>query len=115
MYWLIFVRPYSPSRCSAWSDGTTPVISCMMIEALMYGFTPSATTEKFVRPPPENRSSSPKIALVLEEVVELRRVDARDRDVGEQPEDEQDPGDEQDPAPEVRRAERVEQGLEHGR
>ena len=37
----------------------------MMIEALMYGFTPSATTEKVVRPPPENRSSSPKIGLDL--------------------------------------------------
>ena len=64
MYWLIFWRPYSPSRCSAWSDGTTPVMSCMMIEALMYGFTPRATTEKFVSPPPENRSSRPKIWFV---------------------------------------------------
>ena len=40
MYWLILLRPYSPSRLSAWSDGTTPVISCMMIDALMYGFMP---------------------------------------------------------------------------
>src|SRR5687768_13858551 len=29
----------------------------MMIEALMYGFTPSATTDSFARPPPEKRSS----------------------------------------------------------
>ena len=68
MYWLIFWRPYSPSRWSACSDGTTPVMSCMMIEALMYGLTPSATTEKFVRPPPENRSSSPKIWFVWRNV-----------------------------------------------
>ena len=38
-------RPYSPSRLSAWRRGTTPVMSCMMIEALMYGFTPIATIE----------------------------------------------------------------------
>ena len=114
MYWLILVRPYSPSRWSAWSDGTTPVISCMMIEALMYGFTPSATTEKLVRPPPENRSSSPKIGLSSRKLASCVAVDARHRDVGQQPEDEQDPEDVQDPAPEVRRPERVEQGLEHG-
>ena len=29
-----------------------------MIEALMYGFTPRAMTEKDEKPPPENRSSS---------------------------------------------------------
>ena len=58
MYWLILLRPYSPSRDSAWSRGTTPVISCMMIEALMYGFTPMATIENVDRPPPLNRSSS---------------------------------------------------------
>ena len=44
-----------------------PCISCMMIEALMYGFTPSATTEKFDSPPPENRLSSPNSGLPCEE------------------------------------------------
>ena len=63
MYWLILLRPNSPSRLSAWSEGTTPLINCMMIEALMYGFMPRATTEKFERPPPENRSSNPTSAL----------------------------------------------------
>ncbi len=29
----------------------------------MYGFTPSATTEKVVRPPPLNRSSRPNTGL----------------------------------------------------
>ncbi len=41
----------------------TPVISCMMIDALMYGLTPSPTTEKRESPPPEKRSRSPKRAL----------------------------------------------------
>ncbi len=63
MYWLILFRPYSPSRWSAWRAGITPVISCMMIEALMYGLTPSPTTEKRESPPPEKRSRSPKRAL----------------------------------------------------
>ena len=63
MYWLILLRPNSPSRLSAWSEGTTPVISCMMIDALMYGFMPTATTEKLERPPPEKRLSRPIRAL----------------------------------------------------
>ena len=41
----------------------TPLISCMMIEALMYGFTPRATTEKLDKPPPDSRSRTPKIGL----------------------------------------------------
>ena len=63
MYWVILFRPYSPSRLSACNDGTTPCINCMMIDALMYGFMPNATTEKFERPPPENRFSSPNSGL----------------------------------------------------
>ena len=59
----------------------TPVISCMMIEALMYGFMPRPTTEKVDRPPPENRSSRPKSGVAVEEVRQRRVVDARDRDV----------------------------------
>jgi hypothetical protein len=35
----------------------------MMIEALMYGFTPRATTEKLDRPPPDSRSRTPNRAL----------------------------------------------------
>ena len=57
----------------------------------------------------------PEDRAVVQEVAELGTVDARHRHVGQEPEDEQDPGDEQDPAPEVRRAERIEQGLEHVR
>src|SRR5438309_9723755 len=55
-YWLILFRPYSTYRWRAWRDGITPVISCMMIEALMYGLTPNATTEKLDSPPPDSRS-----------------------------------------------------------
>ena len=65
MYWLSFVRPYSPSRWRAESAGTTPVINCMMIEALMYGLTPNATTEKFDNPPPEKMSSTLTIVLLF--------------------------------------------------
>ena len=43
----------------------TPVISCMMIDALMYGFTPRAMIEKLDRPPPDNRSRTPKMAFEL--------------------------------------------------
>ena len=35
VYWLSLLRPNSPSRLSAWSEGTTPCINCMMIDALM--------------------------------------------------------------------------------
>ena len=65
VYWLSLLRPYSPSRLSVWSEGMTPCISCMMIEALMYGFMPRPTTEKVDRPPPLNRSSRPKSAFPL--------------------------------------------------
>ena len=42
----------------------TTVISCMMIEALMYGFTPMAMIENRDNPPPENRSRRPRKALL---------------------------------------------------
>ena len=35
VYWVILLRPNSPSRLSAWREGTTPCINCMMIDALM--------------------------------------------------------------------------------
>ena len=52
--------------------------------------------------------------VALEEGVELRPVDARDRHGGQHPEDDEQPQDDQDPAPDVRRTEGVEQGFEHG-
>ena len=59
MYWFSFWRPYSPSRLSACSDGITPCISCMMIDALMYGFIVRPTTDNCDRPPPAKRSMIP--------------------------------------------------------
>ena len=35
VYWLIFLRPASPSFLIASSEGRMPDISCMMIEAEM--------------------------------------------------------------------------------
>ena len=86
----------------------------MMIDALMYGFIPNATTEKCERPPPENRSSRPASALPLTKLRELRLVHARDRDGRQQAEDDQQRQDVEDPAPDVRRAECVEERFEHG-
>src|SRR5687768_6315336 len=57
VYWLILLRPYSPSLVRRSSAGIVWLSSVMMIEALMYGFTPSATTDSRARPPPEKRSS----------------------------------------------------------
>ena len=80
----------------------------------MYGFTPSATTEKLDRPPPDSRSSTPNRALFWR-YCELRLVDARDRHMGQEPEDDQDPEDVDQAAPDVRRPEGVQQRVEHGR
>ena len=80
----------------------------------MYGFMPSATTEKCDSPPPENRSSRPTSALPCDEGLQLRLVDARDRHRRQQPEDDQQAEDVQDPPPDVGRAEGVEKRFEHG-
>ena len=39
------------------------VINCMMIDAVMYGYTPSATIEKFFRLLPEKMFKIPNRAL----------------------------------------------------
>ena len=80
----------------------------------MYGFMPSATTEKCDRPPPEKRSSSPTSGVALDELLELRLVDARDRDRRQEAEDDQQPEDIEDPPADVGRAKGVEKGFEHG-
>ena len=53
--------PSSPSFCSACRVGKTGVITCRMIEAVMYGMIPSANTPRRDRPPPENTDSRPKM------------------------------------------------------
>ena len=80
----------------------------------MYGLTPSATTEKVDSPPPREQVEQLTMVLLFTKSAELVVVDARDRDVRQQPEDDQDPGDVEDPAPQVRRPERVEERVEHG-
>ena len=80
----------------------------------MYGFTPRPTIESSTgRRPRTGRAL--RNAWLLTEVGERRAVDARQRHLGQHPVDDEDPEDEEDPAPDVGRAERVEQGLEHGR
>ena len=58
VYWLIFLRPSSPPFFAISSScGITTVISCMMIEALMYGVMPIAMMESFCSAPPERKPS----------------------------------------------------------
>ena len=59
MYWVIFLNPDSPSFCSFSRLGTTTVISCRMIDAVMYGMIPSANSERFESAPPEKMLSRP--------------------------------------------------------
>ena len=59
MYWLIFLRPASPSFFSVSSDGTTVVRICMMMEAEMYGMIDSARIDMRPIEPPEKTSSMP--------------------------------------------------------
>ena len=56
MYWVILRRPSSPSFDIRSRYGHTTVSSCRMIEALMYGMTPSAKIVTCDRLPPENMS-----------------------------------------------------------
>ena len=46
--------------------GTTTVISCMMMLAVMYGMMPSPNSERFASAPPENRLSTLRIVLLPE-------------------------------------------------
>ena len=65
MYWVILRRPDSPSFFSASSCGDTTVISCMMIEAEMYGMMPSAKIVKRDSAPPENMLNMSEDAALL--------------------------------------------------
>src|SRR5579884_384203 len=57
VYWLILLRPYSPSLESSSSRGTIGTSSCMTIDDVMYGYTPIATIEKVCNDPPERMFS----------------------------------------------------------
>src|SRR3989344_7569237 len=53
-YWVNLLRPASPSSWYIFfSEGTMMVRSCMMIELVMYGPTPSIIMERLESPPPE--------------------------------------------------------------
>src|SRR6266566_4489102 len=60
VYWVIFLRPASPSFASRSRLGMTTVRSCRMIDAEMYGMMPSAKIDSRLRLPPENRSTMPR-------------------------------------------------------
>ena len=50
--------------------GKTGVITCRMIEAVMYGMIPSANTPSRASPPPENTDRRPKMPPWLESALE---------------------------------------------
>jgi hypothetical protein len=60
VYWVIFLRPISPSFESFSRYGQTTVKSCRMIDAEMYGMIPRAKTESLRSAPPEKMSRKPK-------------------------------------------------------
>jgi hypothetical protein len=61
VYWLMVLRPCSPSFLSCSSVGETVVISWMMIEAEMYGMMFSAKIAIRWMPPPENMLNMPRM------------------------------------------------------
>src|SRR5437879_2804262 len=60
VYWVIFLRPASPSFASRSRLGMTTVRSARRIDAEMYGMMPSPKIESRLRLPPENRSTMPR-------------------------------------------------------
>ena len=61
MYWLIFLRPTSPSFFRASRFGLTAVISCMMMAAEIYGMMFSAKIDMRPSAPPANMSNMPRM------------------------------------------------------
>jgi hypothetical protein len=61
VYCVIFLRPSSPSFDMRSRYGHTTVSSWMMIEALMYGMTPSAKIVTRDKLPPVNMFARPNI------------------------------------------------------
>ncbi len=60
MYWLIVLRPCSPSFFSCSKVVETEVISWMMMEAEMYGMMFRAKIAIRWMPPPENMLNMPR-------------------------------------------------------
>ena len=63
VHWFILRRPLSPSFCIFWKYGTIVPMSWMMIEAVMYGMTPSAKIAALPNAPPEKTSNRPRSPL----------------------------------------------------
>ena len=63
MYWLIRLRPDSPSFFICSNDGEIDVISCMMMEAEMYGMMLSAKIVMRPNAPPANMLNMPRTPL----------------------------------------------------
>ena len=61
MYWLICLRPCSPSFLRASSLGETDDINCMMIDAEMYGMMLSAKIAMRSIAPPAKRFTIPRM------------------------------------------------------
>ena len=61
MYWLIFLRPASPSFLSWARCGETVVISWMMMAAEMYGMMLSAKIVMRPSAPPANMLNMPRM------------------------------------------------------
>jgi hypothetical protein len=79
VYWVILRRPASPSFLSASSVGDTTVMSCMMMEAEMYGMMPQREDRE-----PRQRPSREHVehvqdaaARLVEQARELVRIDPR--------------------------------------
>ena len=81
----------------------------------MYGFTPIATIEKLDRPPPENRSISCRKAWLLTRFATASWLTQGYGHDGQGAVDDQHPQHEEDAAADVRRAEGVDEGVEHPR
>ena len=76
MYWLMTLRPPSPSFFSASSVGTTEVSSWMMMEAEMYGMMLSAKIARRLHGAAGEHVEQPEHAagLLLEDVGEAHPV-----------------------------------------
>ncbi len=85
-----------------------------MIDALIYGFTPSAMIEKFCKAAAGKEVQQLQEAVLADDALERITVDAGHRDVCQHPDDDEHPQDEEDALADVRRAEGIDQGLEHG-
>ena len=101
---------------SAASCGTTTAIICMMIDAEMYGMTPSAKIDSRCSAPPENmlNDAQDRARLLLEEARQRDRVDARHRNERADAVDDQRAEQEEQALAQLGEARRLAEGGERG-